>query len=498
MKTTRRLTALVACSLAATTFAAPPPLSVTTSDSPSRLMAADYPLTCSALSKPLVFKAWEALANARLDEARETLDLALVADPKCVMARASLGAITPGAKGTALFASAMGNLSRVSQVERLDLQAMQASRDGELSKALGLAQKLVDLAPNVLMVNLHLAHHALALEAWEDAATAAQKATELSPSNGAGWNLLGYARLRAHRTAEAIEAFRKYVEVAPQEPNAHDSLGDALLADNQLDAAATEYQRAIDGSAGKFWVAWSGLATLKAIQGDWAGARAALEGMKAGAIEPTDKFEADAMTAWSWAAQGRLTDALKSVDLAQKEGLSKRLEAAVARATLLRGQLNLAGGRYAAAVKSFREADKLQVGQLAPAVRKRYRGEVLSGLTAAQARLGKLPDAARSLARLDEYAKANLSGPFALDSTGYARGVLALAQGDARAAVQALSKCSEPDALCQMTLAEARQEAGETAAAAAAREDLVRANLRDPEYWFVHTRLEARMRESSM
>ena len=485
MKTIRSLTMLIVCCSGAVSFSQP-------------ASAAEYPLSCKDLARPLVFKGWDELANARLDEARDTLKLAIVSDPNCVMARATLGAITPGSEGKRLFNSALEDLASLGEVERVDLKALEASRKGDPASAFTLAQKVAELAPNVFMVNLNLAHYALALEKWDAAEAAATRATELSPMSGAGWNLLGYAQLRAKKIAPAITAFRKYLEVAPKEPNAHDSLGDALLADNQLDAAATEYQRAIDSSAGKFWWAWSGVATVKTFQGEWGGARAALAGQKAAAIQPVDKLKADLMTAWAWAAQGRLPDALKVVDAAQKEASAARVEAAAAQSQVMRGQLNLVSGKYGDAVKAFTAAERLRLNQLSEGQQRKLRGLTLSGLSAAQARAGKLPDAARTLARLEEYAKANLSGAFATDTTSYARGVLALAQKDARAAIDALQKCSEPFDLCRFTLAEAQEEAGETAAAAQTRESLLGANHRDAEYWFVRARLEARMRESAM
>lgn len=489
MKLTSRLFALVTC-WSALALSAPPPLSVST--------AAEYPLTCSELAKPLVFKGWEALANARVDQARETLKLALVADPKCVMALASLGMVTPGAEGHALFNAALQRLESVGEVEQLDLEAMQAQRNGDLKKAFTLSQQLAERAPDVLMVNLTLASNALALEQWDAAADAANRATRLSPGNGAGWNLLGYAKLRSHQLPEAIEAFRKYVEVAPDEPNAHDSLGDALLLDNQLEAASASYQRAIDDSAGKFWVAWSGVATVEALQGDWVAARAALDGEKAAAIEPLDKLRADTRMAWTWAAQGRLEDALQVVQAAQREAVKAKVDAAAARTTLLKAQLQLASGKYADAVRSFKAANGLQVNQLSTGQRKKFKGEVLAGLAVAQARAGKLTDSARSLARLEDYAKANLSGPFATDTASYARGVLELERGEAAQALESLQKCSEPASFCHLALAEAQEEAGQTAAAGKTREQLRKANQRDPEYWFVRARLEVRMRESAM
>lgn len=492
------LQSIVVTSCLAAVLAAPPPLSVAPPDASKPVAATEYPLSCSDIAKPMVFRGWDALSNARLDEARDTLKLTLVADPHCVMAQASLGAITPGPEGKKLFDAALESRSRVGEVERLDLEAMRATRNGELRKALELTRELVKLAPDVLMVNLSLAHAALALEEWDEAESAAKRATELNPGNGAGWNLLGYSRLRAHRNPQAIEAFRKYVEVAPTEPNAHDSLGDALLADDQLEAAVTEYQRAIDDSAGKFWVAWSGVATVKALENDWTSARAAIEGQKAAAIEPIDKLRADVMMAWSWAAQGRLPDALEVVDAAQREAVKTKVDAAAARMTLLRGQLNLASGRYPEAIKAFSAAERLEVNQLATGQRKRFRGQALSGLAAAQARQGRVADATRTVVRLEAFAKANLTGPLAADTTAYARGVLALAKRDAGGAVQELEKCSEPNSMCHLVRAEAQELAGLPEEAAETRTALVKANQREPEYWFVRARLELRMKDSAM
>ena len=56
----------------------------------------EYPLSCNAKAKPLVFEGWNALSNERPEDAREQLRLALRADPHCVMARATLGLLGEG------------------------------------------------------------------------------------------------------------------------------------------------------------------------------------------------------------------------------------------------------------------------------------------------------------------------------------------------------------------------------------------------------------------
>src|SRR2546425_874170 len=64
---------------------------------------------------------------------------------------------------------------------------------------------------------------------WTEAVGAMTRATAIDPRAGSAWNGLGYANLLQGRTDDAIAALKKFVEVAPNEPNAHDSLGEALL-----------------------------------------------------------------------------------------------------------------------------------------------------------------------------------------------------------------------------------------------------------------------------
>lgn len=506
MNSIRRLTAVVAFCASAISLSSPPPPTSASTSTPAKpavaatitAIAAEYPLSCNALAKPIVFRAWDALSNSRMDEARDSLKLAVAADPKCVMARATLGTLTAGAEGKKLFDEALEEVALLNEVERLDLRAMEAGRNADPEKAYSLAQQLVTKAPNVFIVNLTLAHHAMNLEKWEEAGIAAKKATELLPMNGAGWNLLGYSKLHQKRNAEAVSAFRHYVELAPGEPNAHDSLADALLANDQLDAAAIEYQRAIDGSAGKFWYSWSGVATVKALKGDFAGARVALASQKAAAVRPADRAKTNFMTAWTYAAQGKVADALKAVDLAQKEAGAAKLDGIVAHGAVVKGQLHLATGKYAEALKAFGAADKVKVDKLSEGQKRSHRGLVLAGLTEAQARLGKVADAEKTLGTLEEFVKVNLTGPFAADTLAFSRGVVALAKNDPKAAVSSLEKCSEFFDYCRMTLADAQDRAGDPLAGSETRAVLLKANHREPEYWFVRAQLEAKIKGPAM
>lgn len=496
MKTIRRQTAVAVFCLSSFSLAAPPAATPAPA-APAKVAAApmtEYPLTCTPAAKALAFKGWDQLTNSRQDEARESFKQAIAADPKCVMARAQLATLTAGAEGKKMFEEVLTQTAGLSEVEKLDIQGMEARRNGDPEKAYALAQKRAALAPKVFIVHMNLAMAAQALEKFAEMAAATKTATELNPKAGPGWNLMGYALLNQKKNDEAVAAFRKYVEVSPSEPNAHDSLADALLTNNQLDEAAAEYQKAIDTSGGKFWISWSGIATVKALKADWEGARAALASMKAGAVEAGDKLGVNTMTAWSWLAQGKLADALKVVDAGEKEAVAAKLDWAIARAPLTRGQLSLAGGKYAEALKLFATAEKASVEALTEGQKKFYRAMVLDGLMEAQAKLGKAADAEKTVATMEEFYKTNLTGPTAADAMAFGRGQLALAKKDAKGAVESFKQCSEQFDYCRLALADAQDKAGDGAGATETRTALLKANHREAGYWFVHAQVEAKLK----
>jgi hypothetical protein len=185
MNPIRRLTAAVAFCFSMAGLANPPPPSTFTV---TPIKAAEYPLSCNGLSKPIVVKAWDMLFNSRVDEAREELKLAVAADPKCVVARSYLGTLTPGVEGKQLFDDALKEIAGLNEVERLDLQAMEAQRNADPEKAFTLARKMAELAPNVFVVNLALAHYAQDLMKWNEAGDADAAFRMFRNFDGAGAN----------------------------------------------------------------------------------------------------------------------------------------------------------------------------------------------------------------------------------------------------------------------------------------------------------------------
>lgn len=68
---------------------------------------------------------------------------------------------------------------------------------------------------------------------------------ELRPDFGGGYNTLGYTYMALQEMDKAKAAFEKYLELAPAEPNAYDSMGEYYLTTGDYAKSAEYYDRAV-------------------------------------------------------------------------------------------------------------------------------------------------------------------------------------------------------------------------------------------------------------
>jgi tetratricopeptide (TPR) repeat protein len=317
---------------------------------------------------------------------------------------------------------------------------------------------------------------------------AATRCTELEPERPAAWNQLAYAYLGLGQHEQAVGALRRYAEVAPMEANAHDSLGDALLANNQLDEARIAYQRAVDSSGGSLWASGQGVATVCAIQGDWFCARAAIEQARRSATQPDDRLAMMEWTAWSYLADEQPGEAYRAVDELEQDAGRLGLEARVVTARLLRGRLLLTQARWSDAMKVFTVLGPQKFPSLTPEQRTAFEVKRLHGLIEAQARLRNVSEANKALAQLEKLAALAPRDPEGLDAVAHARGLISVQRKDVKGAINSFKKCSESFDTCKLHLAEAQDLAGDAAAAKKTRSLVRTANHRDPEYWWARVR----------
>jgi len=81
---------------------------------------------------------------------------------------------------------------------------------------------------------------------FEAAIPAWKKALELNPEDPRGHNNLGVALFESGKMDEAIAEYRKSLELNPNSSQTHNNLGSALAEKGSLDAALPEFQKAVD------------------------------------------------------------------------------------------------------------------------------------------------------------------------------------------------------------------------------------------------------------
>jgi tetratricopeptide (TPR) repeat protein len=182
-------------------------------------------------------------------EAYAHFERAIAADPNSVMA--NLGAMWAAQSQEAY----LRHLTRAeqlsangSEVLRTLVQVYRKQQDQDDTGALMAAKRLTELAPTNprswdVLAQMHTtrSEHSEARAAWE-------KAIEIAPDLATHyfWLIQSYATVEPTDFVKAEQLGRKGVELEPNEPFAHDMLGDALRAQGKLDEAGAAYTKAAE------------------------------------------------------------------------------------------------------------------------------------------------------------------------------------------------------------------------------------------------------------
>ncbi len=117
---------------------------------------------------------------------------------------------------------------------------------GDIDKALEQGRKLVELDERrgrIIMANVYIEKEQL------DSADAQMILLEQKygsdKSQASIYNTYGYLLLEQNRIDEAIEKFKKQIELIPDRANPYDSLGDAYRAAGRLEDAIVQYEKAL-------------------------------------------------------------------------------------------------------------------------------------------------------------------------------------------------------------------------------------------------------------
>jgi tetratricopeptide (TPR) repeat protein len=186
---------------------------------------------------------------SRQEEAYDHFERAIAADPNSAFAHLAAAWASPSVETFVAHLNKAGELStNANEVERTLVEIYRKLQDGDDAAALAAAQKLAQLTPDnarswAIVGDMHdnLADREQARANWK-------KAIDLAP-NLATLYFVPSASYTVTEPTDFVKAealARKAVELEPNEPFAHDVLGDAVRAQGKLDEAAAAYTKAAE------------------------------------------------------------------------------------------------------------------------------------------------------------------------------------------------------------------------------------------------------------
>ena len=199
----------------------------------------------SALS--LYSQAMKYFDNVKIDKAIEYFKKALDQDPDFFMANYQLAffyLLNQNADDFKTYADAAINCkAKLSEAEENLKEALTDVNQGQ-SDVTGMGRKLVEMYPNdPNAYNNLISYQSLAGDSAGLVETI-QKAIKIASNTAPFYNQLGYAYLTMKQNDKAEEAFDKYIELEPKNPNVYDSKGDYYMYMKEYYKAYESYMRA--------------------------------------------------------------------------------------------------------------------------------------------------------------------------------------------------------------------------------------------------------------
>ena len=454
--------------------------------------AEDVPITSkSPEARALVKSALSHVDNVHIGDAVAALKKAIELDPDLATAHALLAALSPPDEAKKEIALAQRHVAKLPEAERVQIEAIAAGIAGNNAKARRLQESLAEVAPGDFRAHNTLGTTALGDRDFKKAQAEFEKAIELNPQAAGAYNLLGYTYAGQNDYEKAAATFRKYAEVAPDEPNAHDSLAEVLMNGGHLAEAEAEFHKALAINP-KFSQAWAAIAQIRLLRGDGQAADEALQKEKKTDGRPVAVLGVEVLSGISKLVQGKPEACWKKLDevvaRSKKEGTGQRFGTPGFKARLMTRE-----GDAAAAEKIVR-ADLAQTekADLPAGFKTGITRFLLGEEVRASAYAGHADEAQKALEKLEEATKPVAQVAFNTSVLQNARGLVALARGDAQGAVEAMRACLEADFNCQYDLVRAQEKAGDAKGAAATREAFFRVPRRGIEYVYLWKKLGGR------
>ena len=222
-----------------------------------------------------------------IQDSIQHFDKAISLDPSFALAELNRANVSPtGKEFFDHLKKAVSLADKASNGEKLLILGNEAGANGNAAKQKEYLDQLVAAYPNDERAHFNLGGYYFGQQNMPQAIEHYKKATELSPTYSGAFNILGYAYRQNVDYANAEQAFKKYIELIPNDPNPYDSYAELLLKMGRFDESITQYRKALAIDA-NFINSYQGIAAALMYQGKPDDAAAELQKI-------TDKARSDA------------------------------------------------------------------------------------------------------------------------------------------------------------------------------------------------------------
>ena len=399
------------------------------------------------------------------NDSLQHFDKALALDPNFAAAELALANAAPTAKEFFdHMKKAVSLADKASAGEKLQILATQAGANGDVVKQKEYLTKLVADYPMDERAHFGLAGYYFGQQQMAEAIGHYKKAVELNSSYSTAYNLLGYAYRQQGDYANAEQAFQKYIELIPNDPNPYDSYAELLLKMGRFDESIAQYHKAL--AIDSNWIPGHfGIAADLMYQGKAQDAEAELEKMASAARNDGELRTAYFGMAVVAADSGAMDKALAAMDKEFAVAEKKHDVASMAADLQAKGNILAEKPDYDAAKQAFdRSLELINGSSLSKEIKDN--SVLLHHFNMAAIAIAQ-KDLASAKMHAEEYRKgAEISkNPAQMKQAHELAGRIALAEKDYDKAVAELQQANQQDPRNLYRLSEAYQAKGDSAKA---------------------------------
>jgi tetratricopeptide (TPR) repeat protein len=315
------------------------------------------PITTSSTEAKQEFLKGRQLAdNLQLTNSLNHFDKAVVLDPDFASAYLARAAASGTAKEFFDYLhKAVAHADAASEGERMMILAAEAATSGNAVKQKECLEKAVQEYPADERAHLALGNYYFGQQRYRDAIDQYKRSIDLAPDYAGAYNILGYAYRQVEDYPEAEKVFKRYTELIPNDPNPHDSYAELLMKMGKFDESIANYRKslAIDPH---FVASYAGLAMNYLQKGMPMEAEKALDQLGAKARNDGERRTAIFGRVVLYADAGKFDQALKELD--RQFALSEKDRDAAQMATdyTFRGNVLVEMGKYDEARKAYEKS----------------------------------------------------------------------------------------------------------------------------------------------